>query len=307
MGLPERLIQEPDSRRDPRDEVDYPSSRGLALQGTIQHILAIHLAHEALRRHFRGRRDVFVAPLFALYYRRGDNSQCLYPDLMVARGVDRQFRRSYKTWEAPVPQFVLEVASRSTVDRDRGFKMEEYRRLGVREYWQLDQEGGLLPRQLMGHRLRRGRYEEIGPGGQVGLARQYRSEVLGLLLRTAVKGDGLTVVFRDPRTGKDVLTDEQMDKALRDQREISRLWERRARVAERQLEDLERQAEAARVRAKAAEGRANAAEGRAEAANRRTEAANQRTEAAEGRAERAEDLVAKLTAQLRALGHDSLA
>ena len=270
MAVPERTIQEPDSRTGPRDEVDYPSSRGLALQGTIQHILAIHLAHEALRRHFRGRRDVFVAPLFALYYRRGDNSRRLYPDLMVARGVDRRFRRSYKTWEAPVPQFVLEVASRSTVDRDRGFKMEEYRRLGVREYWQLDQEGGLLPRQLMGHRLRRGRYEEIGPGGQVGLARQFRSEVLGLLLRTAVKGDGLTVVFRDPRTGEDVLTDEQMDKALRDQREISRLWERRARVAERQLEIVERQAEAS-----------------------------------ERRAEAAEDLVEKLSAQLRALGHDT--
>ena len=210
-----------------------------------------------------------------------------------------------------MPQFVLEVASRSTVDRDRGFKMEQYRRLGVREYWQLDQEGGLLPRELMGHRLRRGRYEGLAPSGRVGLAREYHSEVLGLSLRTAIKGGGLTVVFRDPRTGKDVLAGADVDKAMSAVEQRAEAAEGRAEAAEGRAEAAERgrheEAEA-RVRA---ERRADVAEARAEAADRgrqeETEArsrAERRIEAAEARAKAAEDIVAELRARLRATVDD---
>ena len=288
MALPARLIDDPEPRRDLDAEVDYPSSDGLALHGTNRHALAVHLAVEALRRHYVKNRKVFVGDGIALYYVEGDNDTRLVPDVMVVRGIERRpLRRSYKTWEEPVPQFVLEVASLSTVDRDLGFKMEQYRRLGVREYWQLDQEGGLLPRELMGHRLRRGRYEELAPSGRVGLAREYHSDVLGLLLRTAIYDDGLTVVFRDPRTGKDVLVGEEVVKAV---------------------SALEERAEAAEGRAEAAEGRAEAAErGRQEEAEARSRA-EARAQAAERRireeAEASEDLVAELRARLRALGDD---
>ena len=264
MALPEGLVEDPGPLRNPDEEIDYASSRGLALHGTNRHRLAVHLADEALRRHLLDDRDVFVV--------EGDNSRRLIPDLMVVRGIDRRtFRRSYKTWEEPVPQFVLEVASRSTVDRDRGFKMERYRRLGVREYWQLDQEGGLLPRELMGHRLRRGRYEELAPGGRVGLARQYDSWVLGLSLRTAIHDGGLTAVFRDLRTGEDAVAGKEVNKVLRNKDAIIRDWQQRA----------------------------EAAEGRAEAAERRKQ------EEAEAR-RRAEDLVAELRARLRTTGDDPL-
>ena len=285
MALPETVIQDPEARRSPESEVDYPSSDGLALHGTNRHALAAHLAVEALRRHFVNDRKVFVGDGIFVYYVEGDNDTRLAPDVMVVRGIERRpLRRSYKIWEEPVPQFVLEVASLSTVDRDRGFKMEQYRRLGVREYWQLDQEGGLLPRELMGHRLRRGRYEELAPSGRVGLAREYHSEVLGLLLRTAIYDDGLTVVFRDPRTGEDVLVGEEVVRVVEDQRATIRELKRRGReeaeVVRNQratIRDLKRRAR------KEAEGR----------------------KAAEGRADEAEDLVAKLRARLRALGDDS--
>ena len=210
-----------------------------------------------------------------------------------------------------MPQFVLEVASRSTVDRDRGFKMEQYRRLGVREYWQLDQEGGLLPRELMGHRLRRGRYEELAPSGRVGLAREYHSEVLGLSLRTAIKGGGLTVVFRDPRTGKDVLAGADVNRAVSALEERAEAAEVRTEAAEGRAEAAERgrreEAEARRkaeARAEAAErGRQEEAEARTRAEARAETVERRRQEEAEARS-RAEDLVAELRNRLRAAGDD---
>ena len=67
MALPERLTEGPETRWNLDDEVDYPSSRGLVLHGTKRHSLAVHLADEALRRHFLDDRGVFVAPGFALH------------------------------------------------------------------------------------------------------------------------------------------------------------------------------------------------------------------------------------------------
>ena len=60
---------------------------------------------------------------------------------------------AYHSWEAATPRLVLEIASRSIVDRDLGLRKREYERLGVLEHWQLDQSGKLLPKPLLGHRL----------------------------------------------------------------------------------------------------------------------------------------------------------
>ena len=63
----------------------------------------------------------------------------------------------YKLWEEPkAPDFVLEVASPSTWREDEGPKRVVYERLGVREYFQHDPMGGLLPSRLQGRRLVRG-------------------------------------------------------------------------------------------------------------------------------------------------------
>ena len=234
---------EPTTSADRNVRIDYPSSDGLMLLGTDRHETAVHLGREALDRHFRGERELFIATLMALYYTRGKPSQYLVPDLMVARGVRDRSRRSFKTWTegGVVSQFVLEVASKSTRDRDCGFKLGEYERIGVREYWQLDQTGHLLEMPLLGHRLRRGRYQRLGPSGQVGGFLQYRSIELGLLLRARRYRRGLTVVFRDPYTGKDILTGEETDRALAAAKAQART-ERQSRLAAERLARRHQQA-----------------------------------------------------------------
>ena len=231
------LEREPTIVRGTARSGKYPSSDGLALLGTSWHEVAVILGREALDRHFRGRDDLFIATLMALYYERGRTRRCLIPDLLVARGVPSYGRRVYKVWEegGVVPQFVLEVASRGTRDRDCGFKRGEYQRLGVREYWQLDQTGRLLEAPLLGHRLRRGSYERVRAHREVAGTLQYRSEVLGLLLRAEWFRGGLKVVFSDGQTGADIPVGEDIDRALQAAEERALRATQRALAAEERL------------------------------------------------------------------------
>ena len=236
MAVPETLRADPRAEGGAAAGPQYPTSDGLALLGTSWHEDAVFLAREALDRHFRGRERVFVATLMALYYERGRWPQCLIPDLLVALGVPGHGRRVYKVWEeGNAPDFVLEVASATTVDRDCGFKKGEYERIGVREYWQLDQTGRLLEEPLLGHRLRRGRYERLGAWGQWQGVCEYRSAELGLLLRGERCGQGLTVAFRDARTGDEILTGEAIDRALRDKDRMLRDKDRTLRAVNEEL------------------------------------------------------------------------
>lgn len=220
----------------------------------------MHLCIEALRRHFAARRDVFIASGLALYCERAParrRGRMLVPDVMVALGASPLGRQSYRVWEdgCRVPQFVLEVASKSTKYRDLGFKKREYECYGVREYWQLDQTSeGLLPEQMLGHRLVGGRYQRLlpvsrGPHG----TKEYRSEELGLLLRAENYEKGWAIMFRDPETGQDVPVARGMDRLLIESRQRTHR-ERQARIAAEERAQLQSEARIA------AEGRARAAE-----------------------------------------------
>ena len=60
------------------------------------------------------------------------------------------------------PEFVLEIASRTTAPRDETVKREGYAELGVSEYWRFDGSGkGLYSRPLSGDRLVGDAYEPI--------------------------------------------------------------------------------------------------------------------------------------------------
>lgn len=237
MALRSTLVRGPTTVRGVDGGNEYPSSDGLALLGTSWHEVAVILGREALDRHFRGRGDMFIATLMALYYEREGQRRCLIPDLMVAQGVPSYGRRVYKVWEegGVVPQFVLEVASRSTRDRDCGFKQGEYQLLGVREYWQLDQNGRLLEEPLVGHRLRGGRYERIEKHREVAGTMQYRSAMLDLLLRAEWYRGGLKVVFSDGQTGVDIPVGEGIDRALQAAEERAQAAEERLALAEEAL------------------------------------------------------------------------
>ena len=88
------------------------------------------------------------------------------PDLMVAFDCDVarvQEDNGYCLESQPhPPEFVLEVASKTTGIVDYTEKRSDYARYGVAEYWRFDPTGGAYhDRSLAGDRLVGGRYERI--------------------------------------------------------------------------------------------------------------------------------------------------
>ena len=75
---------------------------------------------------------VFVSP-FDVLFAEGDY---LEPDILFVHR-DRADLITERGVEGP-PNLVVEVVSPSTEARDRGIKLERYRRYGVAEYWMVD-------------------------------------------------------------------------------------------------------------------------------------------------------------------------
>ncbi len=258
-------------------EVDYPERNWIAQ--SIAHGDAVLQAAAALRNHFRDRTDVLVAMELAVYYRRNDNNLWLQPDVQVVFGVSPENRSSYRIWEeGKAPDFVLEVASPSTAENDAEHKAGEYARIGVREYWRLDPDGTLMGSALEGYEASSGKYDPVQPVASSDRERRYRSQVLGLELRSQRQARATVLVLRDPRTGEE--TDGALEEA-----------ERRRRIAERD--------------SRAAKQRASAAEERASAAEQETSAAKQEAIAAKQEASAADERVRALEEQLRALTADT--
>ena len=89
-----------------------------------------------------------------------------YPDLLIAFNADpvgNIARHGYLIPEqGKPPDFVLEVASRSTGRRDETVKRNDYAGMGVVEYWRFDPTGGRFHRtHLAGDRLVDGEYQPV--------------------------------------------------------------------------------------------------------------------------------------------------
>ena len=117
-------------------------------------------------RHFSGQPDTLVRPPFVVNYDPHDMNRRIEPDLCVAFGVDVAAidrRNGFIIWEVgKPPDFVMEVASESTHERDTGFKRELYARLKIQEYWRVDPTGGdFYGYPLAGEVLVDGQYRPI--------------------------------------------------------------------------------------------------------------------------------------------------
>ena len=267
-------------------EIDYPSSDGEPLAESYFQLIPLVYAFDALRRRYADREDVFVAADLLIYYRKGTR-ESVAPDVFVVLGAENRPRHSYLLWQEPKgPDFVLEITSASTRDRDQGPKRETYRRLGVREYWQYDPTADYLRPPLQGLELIGERYERLPEEELADGTLRLESKVLGLEVRQEAEG----LRFYDPVTRRYLLSsaEEQRGRQRAEQR-----WQRaelRWQRAEenRQLEAAAHRQTEARLHDEAAARR------QAEAAHRQAEAARHQAEAR----------IAELEAMLRERGEN---
>ncbi len=155
-----------------------------------------------LRAHFAPRTDVLISGQGYLRHEAGNDAERLAPDCVVAFGVNPAAivaRNGYVISEVgKPPDFVLEVASRSTGRRDYTVKRTGYASYGVQEYWRFDHTGGRYhDAALAGDRLVAGEYEPITINEEPDGVRWGHSPVLCLDL---CWGDGELRVY-DPVAG----------------------------------------------------------------------------------------------------------
>ena len=209
--------------------IEYPSGDGKPMAENDAQLAAIHYGIGALRVHYRDRSDVYVSGDLLMYYEEGNPRVSVAPDLFVVFGVEDRMRMHYLVWkEGKAPDFVLEVASKSTWREDLGPKRDIYARLGVKEYWMYDPTGEYFTPMLQGLRLAGGTYVRqlalTSPDGALTLT----SATLGLELRA----QGGEMRFRDPVTGRILLSHSEAE-AARQAAEV------RAEAAEARVAELE--------------------------------------------------------------------
>ena len=126
----------------PSAPVEYPSGDGKPMAENDVQLAAILYGIGALRVHYQDRTDIYVSGDLLMYYEEGNPRVSVAPDVFVVFGVEARVRKHYLVWEeGKAPDFVLEVASKSTWREDLGRKRDLYARLGVKEYWQYDPTG----------------------------------------------------------------------------------------------------------------------------------------------------------------------
>ena len=226
-------------------EIEYPSSDGQPMADNDKQALAMVHTFTPLLTHYDPADNVYVGLNLLLYYERGNKKRRVAPDVFVARGVPKRSRDTYKIWEeGKAPDFVLEVASPSSVDRDAEDKMDLYARLGVREYWLFDPKGGLHEPRLQGYALVGRRYRELRGRKRAGVKLAVGSRVLDLELRF----EGERLRLWDPATRQYLLNHTEENKARQEA-------ENRAQTAEAAREEEKAARQQAEIRAEAAEQR----------------------------------------------------
>jgi Uma2 family endonuclease len=209
-------------------EVYYPESDGKPMAESDLHREVMTDLIHALKTHYAGEPNVYVAGNLLLYYVEGNPRKSVSPDVLVTWGIPKGFRKTYLLWkEGRAPGFVIEVTSDTTQAEDLGKKKDLYLQLGVEEYILFDPLGDYLHPRLQGHRLVLGRYQPIPLTADGSLL----SRTTGLRLR--IEGQNLRLI--DEATGERLLFVEE--------ERAARLAERAARLA------AEEEARSARERA----------------------------------------------------------
>ena len=197
--------------------IDYPESDGKPMAESTIHWEATVDGAQPLKIRYGDRPDAFVGSDLLMYYEEGKPKKSVAPDVFVTFGVPRDPPRpKWLVWEeGAAADFVLEITSKSTRNKDEGPKKRLYATLGVREYWQYDPTGDYLVPVLKGHRLGRdGRYQPLDLAARGSLLCG-SSEVLGLELHL----DGKRLRYFDPEPGAYLTTNREKEEVIQAQRE----------------------------------------------------------------------------------------
>jgi len=214
----------------------YPETDGKPMAASDEHRRVLIGILRGLESFFRDTPDVYVSGDILMYYVQGDPRRVVSPDVLVTFGIGRKARRTYQVWvEGKPPDFVMELSSKSTYQRDLTEKLDLYAGLGVSEYFLADIEGLYLPSPLMGFRLVAGQYQAVSPSASGSI----HASSLGLDVH-CVDGD---LQFYDPVKGEWLQLPEVVA-------------ETRAEEATARAEAESRARAEATVRAQAAESRA---------------------------------------------------
>ena len=181
-----------------REPDEMTSTKHLAMNGSMHHLV----------RHFGSPDTTLVSA--ELYITQvphpGRDGRRRSPDLLVAFDVDPELYFASNGYviseQGKPPDFVLEVASESTGERDLGPKRDDYAAFGIPEYWRFDETGEHYGDRLVGERLVEGEYRPIEIANLAGDILQGRSDVLNLDLRWH---DG-RLEWYDPGTGRHIAT-----------------------------------------------------------------------------------------------------
>ena len=186
----------------------YPSGDGEPMADNDWQWIAMADTALTLRNRYAGRTDVYVASDMLLYYRMNDVSARVAPDVYVAFGANGNHRRdSWLTWrEGKVPDFVLEVASPRTWERDAGDKRDIYAAMGVTEYWRFDPRGEFFVPELIGEELADGEYRSLPLQRDAEGILRGHSALLGLDICVR---PGLELRLYDPVAGQWLLAPEE--------------------------------------------------------------------------------------------------
>ena len=193
--------------------IEYPSSDGEPMAENKWQYVAMTDTTSALENRFIHRPDVFVGSDMLMYYRMNDNATRVAPDVFVVFGAaGKHFRDSWIVWrEGKAPDFVMEVASPSTWQRDAAEKRDIYASMGVTEYWRFDPTGDFFTPELIGERLIDGEYQPVTLTTDSGGILRGRSEVLGLDICAR---PGRELRLYDPESGQWLRTHRESEEAL---------------------------------------------------------------------------------------------
>ena len=144
----------------------YPYEDNEPMAATGYHGEQIALFFEQLSRYFAVNAHVHIGIDNFIYYREGDITKFVAPDVYVVFGVAKfPQRRSFYTWsEGAAPAAVFEFLSESTAARDRSEKVRLYLMdIGVQEYFIHQPEMDKPPEFRGWRRGASGRIVEIVP------------------------------------------------------------------------------------------------------------------------------------------------